>query len=314
VNGVQPARFLSEAHYRQELAKYRRYDPSNWWDTLHLHASSFLLKPWLMLISFTIFLTKLCKDWNPELLPMVSLNPMVHTVMGSALSFIIVFRTNAAYSRWWEGRLLWGQVSNNIRSIACRAKPMMKSKADFETLISQLVSFAVILKNFVRNEPTRVEELGQLLQPHSLARYSKSANPPLEVMAACSVTVREGIKTDGRDAYMANASFQTLTSALDVMAQAVGGMERIKNTPTPYGYIATLRTFILLWLSTMPFTLIGPFGWVAPAAIALLSFLFLNLETMAMEIEQPFGDDRDDLPIEAYLLNIESACLDAIKQ
>ena len=47
---------------------------------------------------------------------------------------------------------------------------------------------------------------------------------------------------------------------------------------------------------------------------ALVGFLSLNLETMAMEIEQPFGDDADDLPLEEYVLGIERICLDFLKR
>ena len=63
-----------------------------------------------------------------------------------------------------------------------------------------------------------------------------------------------------------------------------------------------------------PFTLIGAYGFVAVPAMALVGFLFLNLELMAMEIEQPFGDDADDLPLEEYCLGIERVCLDFLKR
>ena len=77
--------------------------------------------------------------------------------------------------------------------------------------------------------------------------------------------------------------------------------------------MAALRGFLLLWLFTMPFTLIGTYGFVAVPAMALVGFLFLNLELMAMEIEQPFGDDADDLPLEEYCLGIERVCLSFLK-
>ena len=49
-------------------------------------------------------------------------------------------------------------------------------------------------------------------------------------------------------------------------------------------------------------------------AMALVGFLFINLEMMALEIEQPFGDDPDDLPLEEYCLGIERVCLDFLKR
>ena len=72
-----------------------------------------------------------------------------------------------------------------------------------------------------------------------------------------------------------------------------------------FGYVSALRSFLVLWLITLPFVLIGEYGLVAAPAIAFITFLFLVLEQMAIEIEQPFGDDANDLPMEMYILDLE---------
>jgi len=77
-------------------------------------------------------------------------------------------------------------------------------------------------------------------------------------------------------------------------------------------YVATLRSFLMLWLITLPLALIGEYGWIATPAMALITFLFLNVEQMALEIEQPFGDDPNDLPIEEYILALEKEMLEMI--
>lgn len=130
--------------------------------------------------------------------------------------------------------------------------------------------------------------------PYALiVTLAESASPPLAAVQALAATVRNGIKTESpADAILANASFLQLSNSLDALANTVGACERVKNTPTPFGYVAALRLFVLLWLFTMPFTLIGTYSWLATPAMTLVGFLFLNLETMAMEIEQPFGDVR----------------------
>ena len=91
---------------------------------------------------------------------------------------------------------------------------------------------------------------------------------------------------------------------------AFGTMRLIKTTPMTKGYVTTLRTFLVLWLATLPMAVIGKFGWLATPVIAFIAFLFLNVEKMAVEIEQPFGDDPNDLPQEKYLMDLEEVLLE----
>jgi len=95
-----------------------------------------------------------------------------------------------------------------------------------------------------------------------------------------------------------------------LLSNQVGIMERIMTTPMTFGYVATLRFFLILWLATLPIALIGAYGWMAPVILAGISFLFLIIEQMAIEIEQPFGDDANDLPIESYIIDVEKVMLE----
>ena len=73
-----------------------------------------------------------------------------------------------------------------------------------------------------------------------------------------------------------------------------------------FSYVSTLRTFLMLFLFSLPMVLVGEYGWLAAPGITLIAYLFLNIEQMALEIEQPFGDDPNDLPMEGYLLELEA--------
>ena len=55
-------------------------------------------------------------------------------------------------------------------------------------------------------------------------------------------------------------------------------MERIKTTPMTFGYVATLRFFLIFWLCTLPITLVGMYHWVAPPVLSMIAFLFFNVE------------------------------------
>jgi len=308
-------RFLCEAFYREKVGGFRpKYDPELWRSTMSINMSPFMTIPLGGLVGWTLVLFVVGKI-VPAVSPLLALGPQVHTVLGGALAFVLVFRTNTAYSRWWEARLLWGVVNNTTRSIVCRAPSMMKNEAAFTQMLTELMAYAVCLKNHLRGEKTTPDELGAMLPYPLVVTLSEAANPPLAAVQALSITMRAGVKTDSPpDALLANASYMQFSTALDALANTVGACERVKNTPTPFGYVAALRSFLLMWLFTMPLTLIGPYGFVAVPAMGLVGFLFLNLESMAMEIEQPFGDDADDLPLEDYCLGIERVCLDAVKR
>jgi len=97
-----------------------------------------------------------------------------------------------------------------------------------------------------------------------------------------------------------------------VINHAVGACRLIKTTPMTKGYVTTLRSFLVLWLATLPIAIIGKFDWLATPVIAFIAFLFLNVEKMAVEIEQPFGDDANDLPQEQYIMQLEDVLLEML--
>ena len=257
-------RFLSETHYREAITGFRKYDGGTWRATMKLDiTATFLVVPVVALTGWTLFLYVISRVL-PSTLAVMSLGPQVHVVLGGALSFIVVFRTNTAYSRWWEARMLWGAVNNNIRSVVCRATTMLKSDAAYTQMVTEFMAYAVLLKNHLRGVKTTPDELGGMLPFALIATLCESANPPLAAVQALAVTVRNGIKTDaGPDALLANASFLSIQTALDALAGTVGACERVKNTPTPYGYVSALRSFMLIWLFSMPFTLIGMYNLLA---------------------------------------------------
>ncbi len=56
-------------------------------------------------------------------------NTMVlHSILGFALSMLLVFRTNTAYDRWWEGRRVWGTMVNHSRSLAIKINSFLGCK------------------------------------------------------------------------------------------------------------------------------------------------------------------------------------------
>jgi putative membrane protein len=288
---------LSETRLLPEVAaaSHTKYDPESWLPTISASfetVGSFVLMPLAIITLQTAFMTYVSRAYaSPPW--WINLPPFAHTVLGGALSFLMVFRTNTAYSRWWEARLMWGQITVTCRSIGSNASAMLVKP---EPMISLLIAFPVVVKNHLRGERTQPAELAAAESASTnepsqsnLSVLASAASPPNSTIEAMAMTIRAGLKMDdglGASAYM------HLSDDLRALTQAATACERIKSSPMPLGYVSALRFFLLFWLFTLPLTLIGPYGGAAIPAVAVIAFCFLNLENVAMEIEQPFGTVR----------------------
>jgi len=305
-------RFLAASHYQTVADGFYRYDPELWLPTLRFSMTPFMLPPWALISATSFAMTFYVEVISPSMRETFSLDPTGAVVLGSALSFLVVFRTNAAFDRWFTARCAWSNIVGTCRTIAAMSDQALSDLEYQRTLIGQLMAFAVALKSHLRDTPTTREELGVLLhsQPSLSPRNAEQACPPMTALAAMSRTIRNGVGFESKPG--AAETYGVLLGKVAELAAAVCTCELIKTTPMTFGYVATVRTFMLLWIATLPLVMVGPLGWFAPAAVSLIAYLFINIEQMAMEIEQPFGLDANDLPLEVYCLDIEGYLLEVL--
>lgn len=274
------------------------YDSTNWWRALALHRSDTFRKlvPLLALVGI---ITAAIGYWEVRYLKLgkesfVSNLPVMHSLLGFAISMLLVFRTNTAYDRWWEGRKLWGQLVNVSRNTAVKiavyaAPDDAGTRSYFAKLIPQ---FAHELMQHLRSEKTRLELDAR---PHpELRDLDRSKHVPTQVamlmqqraMRMC----REGIIT-GEQLIALNTD---LTQFLDIC----GACERIRNTPIPYSYSSFLKKFIVVYVLTLPFGFVFTLGYIAIPVVMFIFYVLASLELIAEEVEEPFGKDTNDLPME----------------
>ncbi len=55
---------------------------------------------------------------------------ITHSMLGFVISLLLVFRTNTAYDRWWEGRKLWGALVNNSRNLAMKLNALLQDPGE----------------------------------------------------------------------------------------------------------------------------------------------------------------------------------------
>lgn len=223
--------------------------------------------------------------------------PVAHTMIGVALGLLLVFRTNASFDRWWEGRRSYGMLVNRTRDLARQlrgyAATNPESRAVVERIIRWIDLFFALVLQTLRNEAD-LTALGALATTEEREILGSKKTRPAVVLAWVTAAVdglaRDGVLTDAR----LLAIDGNLTSLLD----SSGACERIARTPVPFAYAQHIKLFVTLFCFTMPFVLVDGLGWMTPAAAACLAYALFGIDEIGVEIEDPFGYDPNDLPSE----------------
>jgi putative membrane protein len=242
--------------------------------------------------------------------------PLPMPLFGAALTLFLGFRTNAAYGRWWEARTLWGSLINSSRSIARLTVTLSRQIKDQETaqalrdgIIRHAITFAHVLRCQLRGQdPTEDVRriLGEQEIEHVLVRNNKPNALLEDVSMLCGDAYEAGRITDVQQRMME----ATLTD----IANAQGGMERIKNTPLPSGFRAfpnlAARAFCLL----LPIELVADLGYFTPLVSTLVGMVFIAALRIAEDLTDPFANDVHDVPLAAMCRTIEIDLLQSLGQ
>lgn len=216
----------------------------------------------------------------------------MHSLLGIVLGLFLVFRTNSAYDRWWEGRKLWGSMVNNTRNLAHKLAAFL-DRGDLENreyFVRMIPNFTISVKEQMR-KGVKVNEL-EPAGPDFLKRLENVRHIPNRLSTMMYERVNELYKKGtitGDQLFM-------LDKELKEFSDILGACERIKNTPIPYSYSMYLKKFIFIYIITLPFGFVTTMGYITIAVVVLTSFVILSVELIAEEIEDPFGRDINDLP------------------
>lgn len=226
----------------------------------------------------------------------VGIPSTLHTLVGLALGMLLVFRTNASYDRFWEGRKLWGGMVNETRNLVRSAQSWFGSDA---ALVKELAvwtaAFPVASMHYLRGVLLDLnKDVPEVPREQALA-VQNAEHPVLAVAMRLSGCLAEATKR-GLISDIARASIdQNITLLVDYH----GGCERIRKTPLPFAYVVHLRRALVLYCFTLPFALVEAFGWTTVLDTLLVAYVYFGIEEIGVEIEGPFGFDDNDLPLEA---------------
>jgi putative membrane protein len=222
----------------------------------------------------------------------------IHSLVGFVLSLLLVFRTNTAYERWSEGRRIWGNITNDSRNFFMKYNALV-SNPDLRAKALDLINnFNLALKNRLRDKKG-YEDLNNL-DDSQKERYANVDHLPITILNDLNMLVYENkINNELNDR---NILF--IKDELKGFADHLGACERIKNTPIPYSYNMFIKKVIFIYVFTMPIGFVREFGYWAMPIVSIIFYVFASIELIAEEIEDPFGDDENDLPLDQICENI----------
>lgn len=216
----------------------------------------------------------------------------MHSLLGIVLGLFLVFRTNTAYDRWWEGRRLWGSLVNSTRNFALKLNAYI-SKENHE----DRDWFSKMISNFVyaTKEGLRKGVQPQDLEPVSetfLEELKKYKHKPNRI----SALLYEKVNALYKNGVLTGDQLITVDKELKDLIDIMGACERIRNTPIPYSYMMYIKKFIFIYIITLPFGFVIDSGYFTILIVLLITFILMSVELIAEEIEDPFGHDSNDLP------------------
>jgi putative membrane protein len=214
----------------------------------------------------------------------------IHAMVGFVLSMLLVFRTNTAYDRWWEGRKAWGGFVNSSRNLAIKLSAIIKDADDRNTLKILIQNFISSSKSHLRSEVTENDLIAS--DKYSVDEILEAKHVPNYLMKKL-VFELNGHLESGK---MSSTQMLMINSEIQSFSDNLGACERIKKTPIPYSYSIFLKKIIFIYIASMPFGFAMEFGYWSIFIVSMLFYIFASIELIAEEIEDPFGNDDNDLP------------------
>lgn len=241
----------------------------------------------------------------------VSFSVVPASILGVAISFLVGFRVNSAYERWWEARKLWGAIVNDSRSFARQATTFLSlrhnpngSEAEAQALARELVyrqiAFAYATKNSLRKLEV-LPELAPFLPPEEIQSLSNEKNIPVALLHRQAQRLRH-IHESG---YIEDFRHMQMDAKLSTLNDSLGGCERIKNTVFPRQYSDYSTLFVIIYTFLLPFTLVKEMGFLVIPATVVIGFIFYALDAIASGIDNPFNNTLNDTPLNSICRTIE---------
>ena len=276
----------------------------NWWTLLFVWRGSMMkqMLPQLLIV----FGLSVVAVWTEGYIfsRKVPLNATPFTLVGVALALFLGFRNSSAYDRWWEGRKLWGSLVNTMRSLTRQALTMTGDASDKREFINLLVAFTYAMRDQLRGDV--FSRSAELLPPELAAEVDRARYKPFIILRAMG----EWVSARQKEGAFGEITTTAIDRNLVELSNILGGCERIASTPVPFAYSVMIHRVVYFYCALLPFGLVDAILWMTPPVATVLAYAFIALDSLAAELEMPFGREDNGLALDAISLNIELSILE----
>lgn len=282
-----------------------KYNPKTWFQLIfHSYSRQVMKTLTPTLIFMALYSTLVCYliiDFFE--FPEISFHPTIamHSLLGIVLGLFLVFRTNSAYDRWWEGRRLWGGMVNSTRNLALKLNAYTnKENHEDRDWFSRMISNFVFATKESLRRGVQLNELEPVSEAFidELKKYKHKPN-------RISALLYEKVNSLYKSGQITGDQLITLDKELKDLIDIMGACERIRYTPIPYSYMMYIKKFIFIYIITLPFGFVTDSGYFTILIVLLITFVLMSVELIAEEIEDPFGYDLNDLPTDELAMKIK---------
>ncbi|WP_256011615.1 bestrophin family protein [Desertivirga xinjiangensis] len=234
----------------------------------------------------------------------ISISNAEISMLGIALSILMGFRVSAAYERWWEARKIWGAVVNNSRSFARQVITFCHDSGVEGELVKSLIYRQIA---FVHAMACRLRQVDcavliePLLYDDEYEKIIVKSHIPNLLLLHNTYAVKQLQK----DNYITDFELMRVEETLYQLTDNLGAAERIKNTPFPVPYSYFTWLLVHLFAILIPFGMVDAFGYLTIPVALCATFIFLVIDQIAVEIQDPFSNRENDIPVSAICQNIE---------
>lgn len=230
------------------------------------------------------------------------------TIFGVILSIFLSFRNNACYDRWWEGRKLWGALIANARHIIRDSYVLEPDER--QVFMYRVMLFSHLLRDRLRKhlQPYTHYQDSVRLSTAQWQKLDQHLNPPQYLLEL----IQKDLALIYRRGEISDIIYSSLTRHTVAMGEIHAGCDRISSTPLPFSYSVLLHRAVYSFCLILPFSLTASLGFWSPIMVALIAYLFLGLDALSAELEDPFGCQENDLALDAMVRGIEREMLGAL--
>lgn len=239
----------------------------------------------------------------------VAISDKPHQLVGPALALLLVFRTNTANDRYWEGRKLWGSIVNTTRNLRRKATALLHDEPE---TVATIVEWTVAWTWATRAHLVDEKAIGPApkLAVEDQARALASQHVPVFVAARLTELLTDA----HRRGKLSDIQLQMVDADVQGLIDNLGGCERIDQTPLPFAYAVHLRRALILYCMSLPFAIVSIFGEWTVLVSLIVSYILIGIEEIGAEIEDPFGRRHNDLPLDRLCTRLEANLRDPTNQ